>query len=90
MRPSGSPSLRRPTSSTAHTGLVEEPSLLDMVAETRLGRIVATSGIIVVVAGLLAITVDAAVKLLSHDYNAPHVSVFRPAIDADDAGDAQG
>jgi hypothetical protein len=72
------------------TVLVEEPSLLDMVAETRLGRIVATSGVIVIVAGLLAITVDAAVTLLSHDYDAPHVSAFRPATDADDVDDAQG
>ena len=61
-----------------------------MVAETRLGRIIATSGLIAIVAGLLVITVDAAVTLLSHDYNAPRVSVSRPAADAvDDAGGAQ-
>jgi len=85
MRPSGSPSLRRPTSSTANTVLVEEPALLDMVAETRLGRIVATAGVVVIVAALLVITVDAAVRLLSRDYDAPHVSAFRPAADAEDA-----
>ncbi len=85
MRPSELFAPRQSASSTLDALLAETDSVLDRIADSRLGRIVAVLIGVALVAGLLLMAVDAAVTLLTADYAPLRVSELRPVVLPDNA-----